>query len=253
MSNFRILTSLLALLLFGNIALADIVCNGTSDDLNTALAFSTFLSATTGTYMVWYKPTGTPPVTGASCFQGEFIIGDQDTTGYTGIQRNANYTGGVDRLCVMNYDGNFDEVAVAYTNNAWTHLVWQHSGGNLLFYKDGALVSSTASGNTGDLSHVFRLCKPGSGATPYGQGVIGDALIFPTALSAAEIEVIGKSHLRRIASSAPSGSWELGSCGDGASCNTNTFLDQSGNARPLTAAGTTGAASAYLTYPWGVE
>lgn len=253
MSSLHILTSLLALLLFGNIALADVICDGTDDALDTGLAFSNFLSNTTGTYMVWYKPTGTANSSGNGCFQGEFIIGDQNSTGYTGILRNSNYTGGVDRLCVWNYDGTFDEIAVAYTNNAWTHLAWQHSGGNLLFYKDGALVSSTASGNTGALDQTFLLCKPGAGATPFGEGTIGEAAIFSSALSAGEIAAIAGSRLHRIASSAPSGSWELGSCGEGASCNTNTFLDQSGNARPLTAAGTTGASSAFVTYPWGVE
>lgn len=252
--SLRILTSLLLVFLFVAPALADVECDGTDDDLDSANALSVFLSNATGTYALWYKPLGTANSSGGgSCAAGEFVFGDINASGYnTAIVRNGNLSGN-DRLCVFNYDGTVDQVESAYTNTAWTHLVWVHTGGNLLFYKDGALVSSVASGNTNEVTRTIRLCNGGIGGVANGEGIIAAPHTFSTALSANEIATLAGSRLHRIAISAPSGAWELSGCADGASCDTQTFGDRSGLGHPLTAAGGTGRASEYLSYPWGVE
>jgi hypothetical protein len=254
--NFRILTSLLALLLFSRVALADVICDGVDDDMDTGVAISNFLSVSAGTMMLWYKPTGTASagVPSPDCYFGEYLLGNMEDSGatYVGISRNGNISS-TDRLCVYNDSGSFQQILSTYTVDVWTHLAWVHTGGNLLMYKDGAQVSSTSSGDTESLANKVRLCNGAPAFAAMGEGVIGHASIFSTGLSAGEIAAIAGSRLHRIASSAPSADWEFGSCSDGASCDTQTFADRSGNGRTLTAAGTTGAASAFITYPWGVE
>jgi Concanavalin A-like lectin/glucanases superfamily len=248
-------TLLLLLLLWAPALRADVECDGVDDDLDTGLALSNFLSASTGTYMLWYKPLGTASSNGgAECFPGEFLMGDLGNGGgtFSGLFRNGNLSG-TDRLCAWNYDGSVDQIVSTYTTGTWTHLTWQHSGGNLLFYKDGALVSSTASGDTSSLANQVRLCNGLPAGVKVGEGIIAAPQIFPTALSAAEIAVIAGSRLHRVASSVASATWELSACADGASCNTLVFPDRSGNGRVLTASGGTGRGGEFVGYPWGVE
>ncbi len=251
-SFWSVLCLLLGLALSGH---ADVVCDGVDDDMDTGVALSSFLSATTGTMMVWYKPTGTASGTASpDCYLGEFLLGDMSDAGATtaAIVRHGNLSS-TDRVCVWQYAAGFTQVVSAYTVNVWTHLVWVHTGGNLLMYKDGVLVSSVASGNTDALTRKVRMCNGAPAGSAIGEGVFGEAALFPTAVGATEIETLGKSRLHRIGVSAPSALWEFSSCGDGASCNTQAFADRSGNSRTLTASGTTGQASTGMSWPWGVE
>lgn len=244
------------LLLAVSLCHADVVCDGVDDDLTTGVALSSFLSATTGTLEVWYKPTGTASAGfgSADCYPGEFLLGDMSSGGAThlSISRNGNLSS-TDRVCVWNDDGGFDQIVSTYSVNTWTHLVWVHTGGNLLMYKDGALVSSTASGNTIDLTAQVRMCNGAPAGTAIGEGVFARAAVYNVALSANQIEVLGKSRLQRVSPIAATALWDFSRCADGASCNTVGFVDRSGNNRTLTAAGTTGAAASAIGYPWGVE
>jgi hypothetical protein len=247
---------IVGLLLLGALTVqADVVCDGIDDDLDTNSALSNFMSATTGSMHVVYKPTGTASGTASpDCYLGEFVLGDMSDAGDTtvGILRHGNLSG-VDRVCVWQYTGSFQQVVSAYTTGAWTDLWWVHTGGNLAMYKDGALVSSTASGNTSALTRKVRMCNGAPAGSAMGEGVIGRAELYTTAVSTAEIEGLWRSRLHRMNVSVPSAVWEFSSCADGASCNGQAFADRSGNGRTLTAVGTTGQGSTYLSYPWGVE
>jgi len=56
--------------------------------------------------------------------------------------------GGLERLWVWNYDGNYDLIGIPYTPGEWVHIAWVHDGGMLSAYKNGTLVGSVASGTT---------------------------------------------------------------------------------------------------------
>ena len=231
------------------------------DDLTTGVNASSFLSTTTGSLALWYKPTGTAGGGGdANCYQGERLYVDFDTTtgeGAIGLHRNPDLSG-TDRLCATNYTTSEQMVAVAYTNNAWTHLVWVHGGGNLSLYKDGVLVSSVASGASSSLAHPLRLCIGALGSATPGQGVVAAAQVYPSALAANVIESLGKSRTLRLSPIASSGDWPLDDCADGATGDGVSFRDRSGNGRTMTGddgdnnSGLTCSGSAYLSYPWGV-
>jgi Concanavalin A-like lectin/glucanases superfamily len=250
----RLVCLILSLLLLCQPVHASMICDGVNDDLTSGLAISTFLSASTGSMSLWYKPTGTASSGASPCWGGEFLMG-AETGGVNSLSlgRNGNYFGSVDRLCAYNFSSTEDAVSVAYTANAWTHLAWVHTGGSLLLYKDGALVTSTASGNTASVAEHLRLCGDTGAGGAWGEGVVAYPQVFATALSAAEIALRASSRLLRVGLSIASGSWDLDSCADGVSCNALVFPDRSGNGRSLTANGGTGQGSDYLGLPWGVE
>jgi Concanavalin A-like lectin/glucanases superfamily len=259
---------LACLLLMFSSAFADVDCDGIDDDLDNATTVGSFYSSTTATLTLWLRPTGTGATSGTgTCIDGERWWGDVEVLigGSLMIARNDDYpgTGGGDRLCVSNDTGTFQTIAAPYTLDAWTHIALVHGGGNLLMYKDGLLVSSTASGtSTASSNAIMHLCGGKDGAisgVASGKGRVAEAMTFPTALSAGEIASLGASHLHYIASSAPSGYWPLDDCGDGVTGNAVAFADRSGNNRVLTGddgANNTGLicrAGTALTYPWGVE
>jgi Concanavalin A-like lectin/glucanases superfamily len=230
----------------------DVVCDAVNDELTTGVAQSTFMSASTGTFMLWFKPTGAADGSGATCNFAQFVMGFSSSANYGALMRNANY-GGTDSLCAFNFSGGYNSIGTAYTVNAWTHLAWVHGGGNISLYKDGTLVSSTASGNTDDVTQNLQVCHPAGEAVYKARGVVAAPQVFPTALSAGEITSLGKAKLHRVARSAPSGVWDFSRCGDGASCAGMGFTDRSGNNRTMSVVDGTGVGSDYLSYPWGVE
>lgn len=250
----KLLCILALLLLVWHPVGASMICDGVNDDLTSGLAVSTFFSAATGSMTLWYKPTGTASSGASPCWGGEFLMG-AETGGVTSLSlgRNGSYFGGLDRLCAYNFSTTEDAIPVTYTANAWTLLAWVHTGGNLLLYKDGTLVTSTASGNTGSVTEHLRLCGDTGSGGAWGEGVFAYPQVFATALSADEIAHRASSRLMRVGLSTPSGSWEMDTCADGASCNTVVFPDRSLNGRNLTANGGTGQASDLLGFPWGVE
>jgi Concanavalin A-like lectin/glucanases superfamily len=237
------------ILLLATLAHADIVCNGSSDYLENTALMGQVMSNSTGTWLVTYRPTGTPDF-GTNCDEGELIFGQIDYA--MGLYRHGNQ-GGVHTACGFNYDGSVTSVNAPHTTDTWTQIAFVHTGGNISIFKDGVSIASTGSGNTELVSSVLRLCRNNNSYSFTFGGIIASAQTFSTALSANVIAAIGKSRLHRVAPVAPSGSWSLHSCADGANCNTQTFLDSSGNNRTFTASGVTGKASEYMSYPWGVE
>lgn len=258
---------LLVLLAMVPSVLADVDCDGVDDNLKNATTVGSFYSTTTATLMLWMRPTGVGGSSGSGgCEDGERWWGDVEVGvgGSLLIVRNDDYPpGSLDRLCVKNTASGTQVIATPYTLDAWTHVALVHTGGNLLMYKDGALVSSTASGtSTGSASALMHLCGGEdaiASAVAAGKGRVAEAMTFPTALSAGEIASLGASRLHYIASSAPSGYWPLDTCGDGASGDAVAFVDRSSNGHPLTGdngpnnTGLTCRAGTILSYPWGVE
>lgn len=239
-------------------AAAEMSCDGLDDAIATTLAASNFLTASTGTLMMWYKPVGVPTSETGDCYGGGAMLISDATGGYFGLNRNSNFGGVGDRLCAWHWDGNSDEVPVTYTVNTWVHLAWVHSGGTLCFYKDGALAGAcVASGDTLSLTQGLSVCGGGGLAHP-AQGVLAGVSLEPTALSASVIAAIAKSRLHRLHTTRPNGLWELNTCAVGSSGHGVTFADRSGNNRPLVGnhgagAGLLCGGDSHLSYPWGVE
>src|SRR6185503_8777228 len=84
-----------------------------------------------------------------------------------------------------NNDGTIDCVGATYTPGVWTHFTLVHTGGILYLYKNGVLVSSTASGNTSSLTGNIRFGR-GTLAVFY-QGAIDALKIFNYGRSAAQV------------------------------------------------------------------
>jgi Concanavalin A-like lectin/glucanases superfamily len=247
------------ILLFPMLAWGDVACDGTDDDLSTGTLLSNFLTAATGSVVAVFYPTGTPQSAGTGCWQGEGIMVDAASGADVALFRNGNLAG-QDRLCASNYDGAFQEIAVAYTVGNRAHLAWVHSAGTLSFYKDGALVASVASGNTADITRTFRVCG-GTAATSQGsmagQGRIVEAKVYNVALTAAQIAAEGTSAVHNVIPVAATARWNFDDCTIGATGNGVIFADRSGNGRPITGnwgPNTTGLVcqGSTIPYPWGV-
>lgn len=158
---------------------AAILFDGVNDRVDTNGIASNFVTASTGTIVVWMRPVGTP-VARANVFELPAVW--HDALGFLGIHRG-DLTGTGDGIYVYNFDNNADSVRLTYTVNVLTQVVWQHSGGTLFGYKDGVLVGSTASGNTSDLTNTVSFSGVGFDYT----GEITSILTYDRALSAQEI------------------------------------------------------------------
>lgn len=168
--------------------------DGTDDYVNTGKALSNFISASTGSVSIWIKPTGVSP-TVTNSWLGQGIITDANisgtTAGYMGIYRGI--IGGLDRIWLLNYDANEDKVGIPYTNDQWIHVVWVHSGGNLLAYANGVLVGSIASGDTGGLLSTLAIGAAYNvqGAQGrYFNGSLDDVRVYNRALSHQEVKIL---------------------------------------------------------------
>ena len=163
--------------------------------VDTAKALSNFISASDGTISVWMKPEGTAFTTGRNfAYEAPGVI--IDAGGYIGIHWGNTNNG--DRIWVYNYDGTTDEIGITYTASEWVNIVWVHTGGNLYGYKNGQLVSSTASGNTESLTGNVRIGMNYDNSV-YGNrsfnGSIDDVMVFKRALSVTEIQALYSSTL----------------------------------------------------------
>lgn len=250
--SFRILTSAFLLLFLSfSSPRADVLFDGVNDYLQMVGAqLSGLVSASTGSASIWAKGIGTAQSTGAACWRAEAYV--SDSGGFWGVFRRI--FGAPDDFCAYSYDGTEDEAFSAYATG-WHHLAFVHTGGNILLYVDGALTATTASGNTQTLTGAFQI---GVGNLPqYLHGVVAEVEVFSTALSAQEIAFLAGSRTHWVASSAPSGSWDLQACGEGADCTSISFPDRSGNAHvvrnPTATEGGTGQSSDFISYPWGVD
>jgi Concanavalin A-like lectin/glucanases superfamily len=257
----RLLTFLLLLLLVPTLAASDVVCDGVDDDFSLQLAASTFVTATTGSLVVVYVPIGTTNPTAESwCFDGEEIIADGSAGPYVGIFRHPTFGGG-DGLCAYNFSGGTSQdIPTTYTASTRVHLTWVHSGGQLLFYKNGTLVAQTASGTTDDVSHTLRLCG-GVAAVADGSNAASARIVevktYNVALTAAVIGAEGKSAVRNVIPTAATGRWDFDTCPVGSSGQDVFFPDRSGNGRAAKGSAGTNATGATcqassIPYPWGV-
>jgi concanavalin A-like lectin/glucanase superfamily protein len=245
----------LLLLLWTAVAHADVSCDGVDDDLTSGLATSLFVTATTGSLVLTYVPTGTPGSIGTGCYQGEDLLSD-GSGGNLGLFRNGSYAGTQDRLCAYAFDGVDTTVTATYTANVRTHLALVHNAGTMFLYKDGALVSSTPSGVTGGLATALRLCL-GAGFSAPGQGRFIEAKTYSVALTAGQIAAEGTSAVRNVIPVAATGRWNFDDCSVGTNGNGVVFGDRSGSAHPLTGnwgANVSGLAclGSSIPYPWGV-
>lgn len=250
--TMKVLQIIIALLCMIAIASADVVCN-TDDSLSTAVASSNFFSVSTGTITAWYTGTSAGTTAG-TCWQGRTIVGDVDKNFII-----AHRFSGANQFCGYNFDGTSDlVVSGTITLDTAYHLTWVHTGGNILFYVNGASVGTTASGNTSSLTGALAICTAGSGGAG-AIGVVSDVMTFSTALSAEEILARASSKTKGLSGTQPTGHWMLGECGEGAACNGVSFKDRSGGNRHITGddgadnVGLTGKATVVLTYPLSVE
>ena len=150
--------------------------DGTNDYIDSNQTLDTLLSASTGMVTCWVKAKGTAP-TVSNAYDGDAIWGQIYNSRWCGITQGI--ISGNDRLWIWNWDGSEDRVGVTYTGSTWHHIVWLHDAGTLYAYKDGALVSSTASGNTGSVlqDNFIGACGGGSPAR-FFEGEIEDVWFF---------------------------------------------------------------------------
>lgn len=117
-----------------------------SNDLNT------YLSTSEGMVSMWAGMLEAAPVV-ANVYQGQPLWGEIGA--WLGLY--AANTGGTDAIWFYNFDTTVDSIPVSYQIGSLDHYVWVHTGGTLYGFKNGLLVNSTASGNTGDAlgRHLF--------------------------------------------------------------------------------------------------
>lgn len=148
-----------------------------------ATAFSSLLSGTDGTMAAWVKLMGTPRTAGEP-YDLDGVIAD--SSGYLGITVGiATAHGSLDRLWIWNYDGTITLVGVPYTVGTWIHVAWVHTGGNLLAYANGTLVTSVSSGTTANLAGTVRV--GGNYTAAYLEGLVDEIRMYSRALSAGDI------------------------------------------------------------------
>jgi len=158
--------------------------DGTNDYVTTGVNATNFITASAGTLSVWYKPIGAALTPGTNLpFDTPCAVCQSD--GSFGIQRAV--LDGQDRIWIYNYDGNNDKVGITYNLNEWVHITWVHSGGIIYAYKNGILISSTASGNTTGSSNNLFMGASINTISEYDNSYIDEVKTYNSALSAAQI------------------------------------------------------------------
>ena len=115
-----------------------------SQFVGSGVALGTLGTASTFTVGLWFKATGTPLDQLFAYDLAPLVV---DANFYLGIFWG-RLNGGAEQLHVYNWDGDEDTVSTNYTPGTWVHVGLVHGAGTLSLYLDGALISSTASGNT---------------------------------------------------------------------------------------------------------
>ena len=213
--------------------------SGSSQHVSTTTTGS-LVTATAGTMSVWVKPRGTSPTaTDVWDIDGIFADAGGDMGIYRGI------IGGLDRIWIYNYDGNQDLIGITYNTNEWVQISWVHTGGTLYAYKNGNLISSTASGNT-DLNNPIDIGKGmDAGANGTFEGDIDEVKIYRNGLSAAQIlanynarsnpegvsSALGANtqNMPGALSNGLTGYWKMDESSWTGDCSTDSALDSSGN------------------------
>ena len=158
--------------------------NGTSDNITTGIGITAFYTPTDGTIEVWIKPVGVMTTVATASYTGQGIVGSTD--GNSGLYRSS-INGVGDYLWAYNWDGSEKRVGVAYNANEWTHLAWVHTGGVLYLYKNGTLVGSTPSGNTGFGANYFLGIGHPYASSQFFNGIIDEVRVSKIARPAEQI------------------------------------------------------------------
>jgi hypothetical protein len=238
--------ALVVLLLLCSIAKADVTCDGVDDILSTSAAVSTFISNSTGTIAVWF--------TSSSPSEGAYTILVGDNQEYLALYISTS--SGVTNDSSLNYSGNAQQVvSTTHDTNTWTSLVWVHSGGNLYLYKNGDVISSTASGTTDVVTNIVNACRSAFSSAVNGR--VAEIAFFNVALSDNEIAAYGKGRIKGLFARTPTVYWSFDQCAEGAAGNSVAFVDRTGGGNSLTAddgannTGMTCGGSQLLSYTWG--
>lgn len=224
-------------------------CDGVDDLMGTGLGLSEFVTVTAFTVMGWTYVANTPP-SALICWRGAAITSDGSAVILLGRMDSTTF-------CGYAWDGGDHQVTTA-SSAGWHHLALKLSGGTLTLYVDGVAQASTTMGPVEVFSANVDICGGYADEPSYGDRV-SEVQWFDSALSDGAIANLAQSHLRLVAPAAPTGRWPLDDCGDGASCNSVTFVDRSGNGRHATGddgannTGLTGQASSLLSYPIGPQ
>lgn len=84
--------------------------------------------------------------------------------------------------------GGNNTITTSHSNNTWYHYVCTYDGTTSKIYKDGTLISSTATTwNTANNSDIFRLGLTEDGVQNYFSGAIDDLKIYNYALTQADV------------------------------------------------------------------
>jgi len=158
--------------------------DGKNDWVSPTGALSTYISATVGTIEAWIKPMGAG-VSRLYAYQLPSVVNTSE--GYLWISQGINTAEqNLDRIWVGNY-GTANQVGVTYTIGEWMHIVWVHTGGVLYAYKNGVLVDSIASGNTGGTTNTIYIGKCNE-SNRFWDGLIDDVRIYNYARGADQIK-----------------------------------------------------------------
>jgi len=151
------------------------------DNAGSLVLASRVVTANECTFAVWVKPTGAAPAA-AGVSSGDAIVGD--SFGYIGIARGN--LGGTDAIRVYNFAAvAYDSIDIPYNANEWVFVVLVHSKNVLYGYKNGRLVGSTASNNTGELTGSMSF---GFTFNSYLEGCIGACFTWKRGISPQEVK-----------------------------------------------------------------
>lgn len=158
---------------------------------STAPRLNQLITNATGTISVWVRPAAASTIPGA-VYDVPAVFSDGG--GYIGIHQGI--VNALDRLWVYNYDTLEDVVGVTYTPGEWVHITWVHANGMLYAYKNGELVGSTPSGNTGLVNQLITIGR--NYGNVYFNGDIDELRTYNRELSASEIKRLYQAGAARI-------------------------------------------------------
>lgn len=161
----------------------------TAGYLTNATVFSNIISTSLGTIAIWIRPTGA-----ASNATNVYDLPSAwaDPGQNIGILRGT-VSAGTDQIWAYGWDGAEKKVGSTFTNTAWNHAVWLHSGGNLFLYLNGTSAGSVAAGNI-VVSGTVRIGS-GNGAAQGFTGSFANFASWNVALTADEITALSRGML----------------------------------------------------------
>ena len=232
--------------LLGRPLQAGVSCGGIDDYLETGLALSTFVTASTFTAMTWIKVQGTTGEDG-ECYNRAPLL--SDAGGFLALGQTTT-----NLLCGSIWDGSAKTLTAA-PSAPWSHLALRLSGGSLELFVNGVTAGSLGATSIEDVSGFLYGCNPLSGSMSPDR--LEDASFYQSAVPTAEIATIGQSRIAGMGRTAPAARWPFDGCPHGTAGNGVVFPDRSGNNRPMTGAlgaiGLTCTGAEYVSRRWGIH